>query len=389
MTNHDSAGAPAAEVREWGCSQSYEELVALIYQGPLDEQPWKTFLQRLRSHLGSDVAAMTLRHFSGDLPQLVIWESDGQGDDAEAVRGSRLRLCDLDPLGKALTRSGDVRILDEVIAREDLVKTSFYTELMQPFGIEYQLGILVSEPSGWKCGMGLMNGPSNRNFDAADKACLQRLIPHLERALKTYAKLEQARSREMVLADTLERMSIGTVILDGTGAIMEASRMVEDIPQLLVTRGRLALSSSLANAQFQKLVKEALAHRNRNAATSFIDALRVEGGDSDLGLLVRSVECSEQTRGDVYPAVIIYVSEAATRRLASDQLVARIFGLSPTEARLAMHLANGMSLAEAAAALGLAESSVRTYTKYVFAKLGVSRQADLVRLVLNSVALLA
>lgn len=388
MTDDDIAGAGAAAPdQDW--SQAYEELVALVYQGPLDEQPWKGFLQRLRSHLGSDVAAMTLRHFSRDLPQLVIWESGGQGDDAEAVRGSRLRLCDLDPLGKALTRSGDVRILDEVIAREELVKTSFYTELMAPFGIEYQLGILVSEPSGWKCGMGLMNGPSKRNFDRADKACLQRLIPHLERALETYAKLEQARSREMVLADTLERMSIGTVILDGTGAIMEASRMVEDIPQLLINRGRLAISSSQANAQFQALVREALDHRSRNGAASFIDALKVEGEESDLGLLVRSVECSDQTRGDVYPAVIVYVSQAATRRLASDQLVGRIFGLSPTEARLAMHLANGMSLTEAAAALGLAESSVRTYSKYVFAKLGVSRQADLVRLVLNSVALLA
>jgi DNA-binding CsgD family transcriptional regulator len=70
-------------------------------------------------------------------------------------------------------------------------------------------------------------------------------------------------------------------------------------------------------------------------------------------------------------------------------LIARLFGLTSAEARLAALLADGMSLAEAAAALAISEGSARTYSKRIFAKTGVSRQAELVRLVLKSVAALA
>jgi DNA-binding CsgD family transcriptional regulator len=46
-------------------------------------------------------------------------------------------------------------------------------------------------------------------------------------------------------------------------------------------------------------------------------------------------------------------------------------------------------LREAAADMGVTESSIRTYSKRIFAKTGISRQTELVRLILKSVAPLA
>lgn len=43
---------------------------------------------------------------------------------------------------------------------------------------------------------------------------------------------------------------------------------------------------------------------------------------------------------------------------------------------------------EAAQTLGLAENTVRSYLKSIFGKTGVNRQAELVRLILQSVAVL-
>ena len=48
----------------------------------------------------------------------------------------------------------------------------------------------------------------------------------------------------------------------------------------------------------------------------------------------------------------------------------------------------GLSLAEAAEKLELTENTVRSYCKTILSKTGVSRQADLVRLILRSVAVL-
>ena len=52
------------------------------------------------------------------------------------------------------------------------------------------------------------------------------------------------------------------------------------------------------------------------------------------------------------------------------------------ESALAMALAQGSTLAEAAAALGISIHTARTHLKRVFRKTGTNRQAELVRLML-------
>lgn len=63
----------------------------------------------------------------------------------------------------------------------------------------------------------------------------------------------------------------------------------------------------------------------------------------------------------------------------SSDLLMRQFGLTNSEARLASHMAKGMSLEDAAAACGITKNSARTYLKYIFEKTHVNRQVELVR----------
>ena len=53
------------------------------------------------------------------------------------------------------------------------------------------------------------------------------------------------------------------------------------------------------------------------------------------------------------------------------------------ESRVAVLLADGMSVREVPAATGPGESTIRSHVKHLFTKHGLSRQADLVRLVLS------
>ncbi len=52
-------------------------------------------------------------------------------------------------------------------------------------------------------------------------------------------------------------------------------------------------------------------------------------------------------------------------------------GLSPQEIRIALHLIDGGSVASCAETLEVAESTVRSHLKSIFAKTGVNRQAEL------------
>jgi DNA-binding CsgD family transcriptional regulator len=69
--------------------------------------------------------------------------------------------------------------------------------------------------------------------------------------------------------------------------------------------------------------------------------------------------------------------DAAPPRAA---LYERAFDLTPAEARLAVHLAAGASLTEAAEAFGVTHNTVRAQLRAIFDKTDTHRQSDLVRL---------
>jgi len=54
------------------------------------------------------------------------------------------------------------------------------------------------------------------------------------------------------------------------------------------------------------------------------------------------------------------------------------FGLTPAEARLAIHLVAGETLRSADAKLGITYETARTHLKNIFSKTGTCRQAELV-----------
>ena len=63
--------------------------------------------------------------------------------------------------------------------------------------------------------------------------------------------------------------------------------------------------------------------------------------------------------------------------------IASVLGLTPTEGRVALWLTEGKTVPDIAVLSGRAESTIRTHLKRIHLKVGVSRRADLVRLVLS------
>jgi DNA-binding CsgD family transcriptional regulator len=89
------------------------------------------------------------------------------------------------------------------------------------------------------------------------------------------------------------------------------------------------------------------------------------------------------------PAVIAYLQGDSRSDADRHEQIAQLFGLLPSEARLALALSRGLTIAEAAEALGLTIETARNYSKKIYAKTGTRGQSDLVRLILTSVLALA
>lgn len=78
------------------------------------------------------------------------------------------------------------------------------------------------------------------------------------------------------------------------------------------------------------------------------------------------------------PAAVLVMPSGENHSQSADAFQA-VLGLSPAEARLAFELRNGLTLKEAAAALGISANTARNQLHRIFERLGVNRQVDLIR----------
>jgi DNA-binding CsgD family transcriptional regulator len=79
----------------------------------------------------------------------------------------------------------------------------------------------------------------------------------------------------------------------------------------------------------------------------------------------------------VKQAVLAMAAALARAQAARERRLRSEHGLTPSEVKVALHLIDGGTVTTCAEALQVAESTVRTHLKSVFAKTGVTRQAQL------------
>ena len=111
--------------------------------------------------------------------------------------------------------------------------------------------------------------------------------------------------------------------------------------------------------------------------------VRRSGALPQLVLHVNPVGLHE-TDARVWPvAALVLVDHPAGRTRIDPAVAAAALDLTAMESRVAVLLAQGMSVREIVAATARKESTIRSHVKSMFAKHGLSRQAELVRLVLS------
>ena len=371
-----------------------DSLLKLVYSGPLEPVPWRGFLQALIEHIGCDNAAITLQLSRKGLAPMLIWGKAPrvQGEMARNIDGRHAEIGHLDPLRNAIDRSGEILLLEEVTSREALLEDEFYQTVLQPYGIEQALGMYVREPGGLECNIGLTNSGEGMRLGRVHKDFMALLRPHFVIALELFARIHRDESEIEVLTDALDRLTIGTFMLDSRGRVLRsngaARQMIDDGEAFRLIDGKLTLNGRGDSARFRQVIDQALTARMTNDKVDYVRAFRcTDDGNEELGVLVRAIRRDRLSPADLGPAVVVYATDAG-RSGSFKQLIATLFDLSPSEANLAALLTEGLTLAEAAREAGLTESTVRSYSKKIFAKLGVSRQTDLVRLILRSVAML-
>jgi DNA-binding CsgD family transcriptional regulator len=360
------------------------DLLTALHDGPFEQPLWSTFLERLRQRVSADYAGITFRppDRAEGMP-VTLFAGRSTAPDIEF----RYRTAHVpnDPILSSTLREGRVYSLGELLDPGNAGHAAFRNEVLAPSGFDFVRVVRVTEPGGVSAWLTIAR--ARGDFTAADSALLDRLAAHFRRSLRSHIAIEQERLRSSIAEDVMQRLAFGWISLDARGCVVEASAEAKRLLQhdcglRLARSGRLTAAEPALDRKLTQAIRDM-----PGEATPRPRAIEISRDPWVDMLLVPMPGAGTATART--PSMIAYLQGDNQSAAGRHEQIAELFGLLPSEARLALALSRGLSIAEAAESLGLTVETARNYSKKIYAKMGARGQTDLIRYILTSVLALA
>jgi DNA-binding NarL/FixJ family response regulator len=206
--------------------------------------------------------------------------------------------------------------------------------------------------------------------------------------------LEEARTRiaqrnssteAAISMATLDRMPTGVIVVDNAPKVLFTNKQGAELLSAhdgmsIGPSGLVRTNKPKETAELSRLITQAIDGGDSGVPHAL--SLSREDSDRPLSVVVAPLPPSSAGIGQGARVAVLLVSAPERQKLPSVETVSRLFDLTDAEARLAIALGEGNRIEDAAGLLGITVSSARTYLKRVFSKTDVTRQAELVRLLL-------
>ncbi len=373
--------------------QQVDRLLGAIYDGPTETPPWQSAMQVLREQLRAAHVTLMLRPPSQDSTGIMI---NTGPVTRQGVESYETHFFSLDPFVRL--PEGQVVTAEELIGRQWL-QSAVYLEYLKPLDIRHLLGADINTRDGIECRLRVTRSHNAGAFSEDDKALVRLLLPHLKRSIQLHARLDFLECERSLFAGTVNRMLLGMMSFAQDGTIIEtnqeARRILAEKDGIWLAGSTLCVDSSQESRELQRMIRSALTDAGAIApevegtdGPGVVEAMSITrpSGRAKLGVLLRAVPMGQWSESKQRPAVVVFLRDPESNAAQpSQELVRRLFGLTRMEAQLALLLAEGLTLDEAAEKMNVRRNTARTHLRSIFCKTGVTRQTMLVRLLLNSV----
>jgi DNA-binding CsgD family transcriptional regulator len=372
-------------------AEHLSDLIAPLIEGIMEDPLWSAFMAGLRGRLGADYVSIVFRPLPDGSPgNRLIHLYSGQAWPDEVNRRFRESLGGQDPVPYHDLVAGRVYALNELLTFGDPEHDRYRLQLLTPGGMKFMRMMRIEEAGGVSAWLTVSR--AEYEFGPEDDALIAAIAPFWRAALTSYVALERERVTASVANEAIRRLNFGWLTLDASGRILDsdahaagmlaASDMLRKGPG-----GRLGARDASVAREITQAIQALVREPHGNPETRRPRAIVLSREPWLDMLLVPSNLRTGTTRAA--PALVAYVhADNWSSADRCDQLE-QMFDLIPSEARLALALTRGMSIAEAAGELGLTVESARTYSKRIYAKTGARGQADLVRFIHRSVLAIA
>ncbi len=358
-------------------------LIGHIYDAALDAALWPEALARIGEFVGGRAGGIVSKHSisKASIPHYHF------GVDPDYVQIYAETHSQFDPVSTLpFFDVGQIVSIPDLVPYEEFLEGRFFLEWMQPQGL-VDAANSVLEKSVLSCSfLTILRDEPRGIVDDEIRRRMALVVPHVRRAVLIGQVIDLKQAEAATFADMLDGLSAGIFFIAADGRIVHANAaghgMLSAGNFLRSISGRLVSSDD----QTHKTLHETFIAANDGDAAIGVKAialpLMARDGERYVAHVLPLTSGARRSAGRTYTATVaMFVRKAALEGPSAPEVIARTYKLTPTELRVLLAIVEVGGIPEVAAALGVADSTIKTHVGRLFEKTGANRQADLVKLV--------
>jgi len=357
-------------------------LVRHVYTAASDETQWPLVLERLADEYGGGVAGLQYRTGpEGRIQSARFVRFDPALQDVYrsyfATRNPWTRL------SQPFFRTGLIYTPEPFLPLSELQRTEFYDAILRPVGVVHCFGACVLKRGDDVLSFTVVRSRAQGPYQANELERVAPIVPHLHRVIQINRRLSQLRRTHAALADGLEYLAHGVVIVNGQGRVVFANRAARAIAAqkdgLSMTRDGLVASAIPERVRLRALLDEAM-RTSSGQGLAAGGAMTVARPSLKRSFLVLVTPLSLALEGDAPTGMAtVFISDPETRADTIEEAVRRLYGLTDGEARVAKAFAATGNVDQVTEQLGIGRETVRWHLRHLYRKTGTHRQAALLK----------
>lgn len=294
-------------------------------------------------------------------------------------------------LSEKQTRSpGFVFVGESLVSPAAVRGSEFYADFLTKMDIGRLLCSIVT-PHGDATVPGIhlsIFRPMNKSvFGERQRSFLNRLMPHLQAALKTHYALGASERSFAVGEPALNALPTPTMIVNPGAKVLfgnEAARRILSAADGLTTHKQLLVGSNAGETAALSAFIGGLFGPPNGRSPAWTHRIGRPSGRRPYACSGQVLPTDPTMNGlNGQPAAILFVRDPESAFSIEPEVLQKLHGFTPAEAVLAASLARGLTVEKAAVERGVSYETARAQLKSIFLKTGCRRQVELVKLLIE------
>jgi DNA-binding CsgD family transcriptional regulator len=365
----------------------FSRTVQTIYDASVGPGDWAVALDEVSAAMGTRFSVLVT---SDREHNEIAYMSVGADPASMTAYNDYYGMLDHGPAGLESMPAGTVATRQQLVPCDVAARSEFYNDWAHPNECGDGVFSVLSRRDDRASWLAVTARAKQEPFGTPERLGLARaLVPHLQHALRTRERLSELDHRYRDFVSALDLMSDGIAIVGPAGRVIHlnpaAEAMLAGDDGLRVRAGHLAAAVPRIGGAFDRVVDQALDRGRWVVATGGCVAVPRRSGLRPY--LVRVIPLGfGDSVGAGSPSAMVIIVDSERESEPELEALRRVYGLTKTEAEVALRVLDGSGLGPIAEELSVSLTTVRTHLQHVFDKTHTHRQAELVRLLLGGLA---